>query len=167
MLANPSIIQLYNVLLYHATIRFQCCVLHPFLLSSRSSLLWSRVPHSSAIRWRITTNQVGEHILSSLLGGCFSLRSFVLGGSIVSTAETLSESSQLTGLVELHVSQGLLARLPQESVSRILGRTVERLGGGGARSVGRPVGELDELGECVWPAGAVDVCRVADLLVAV
>ena len=106
------------------------------LLSSRSSLLWSRVPHSSAIRWRIATNQVGKDILSRLLGGCFSLGSFVLGRSIVSSSETLSESSQLTGLVELHVSQRLLAGLPQESVSRILGRAVEGLRGGSARGVG-------------------------------
>lgn len=78
-------------------------------------------------------------------------------------AESLTEGCQLTGLIELDITQGALAGLPEEGITCVLGAAVEGLRGGGADSVAAAVGELDKLCECVRPAGPADERRVTDL----
>lgn len=127
------------------------------LLSLLGLLLGPRVLHGSSIlRWRIPCDKI------RITGICVRLVALA-STTVVCATEALSESSQLTGLIQLDVLERLFGGLPQECVSSILGGSVDWEGRGGAHGVGGAIGEGDELGEGVWSARTGDKGGMADL----
>lgn len=147
--------------------------IHHYFPSTSTSLLllllrrWFRRDLRLLIRStsRIPSDQIGKGVLtlctildptstSSILA--FSLSTTITFRSgIPATTEAASERSQLAGLVDLDVLQGLLVRVPEHVVPRVLGALVQRERRRRSHRVRAAVGELDELRECVGASGAL------------